>query len=307
MTSSAGAVLSLPSSSSTVLTAPRSASAAAAGQPGLLQLTNAQVAFGHGIKRVTALQDVTLRIEPGEFVSVVGPSGCGKSTLLNVLAGFTQLDGGSALLDEQAITAPGPERGVVFQQYSLFPWLTVRGNVEYGLRAQGVPARQRRSIVDELLARCGLSDFAGHYPEQLSGGMRQRVGIVRAIANQPQVLLLDEPFGALDAQTRAVMQEILLDIWQRYRTSVLFITHDIEEAVFLSDRIYVMTARPGRIKAEFAVALPRPRRHEVTIEGEGLQLVRDLKALIRSESLLAMRQELPTSADLPSVTPHSFR
>ena len=255
---------------------------------GRVALDGIHVAFGRGAKRVVAIDGVSLRIEPGEFVSVVGPSGCGKSTLLNIAAGFTRADAGAATLDGRAIEGPGPERGVVFQQYSLFPWLTVRQNVEYGLRARGLPAAERRRRADDWLARCGLRDFADHHPEQLSGGMRQRVGIVRALANEPRVLLLDEPFGALDAQTRTVMQEILLDIWQRSGTSVLFITHDIDEAVFLSDRVYVMTARPGRVKAELAVPLPRPRTHDMTDGGEGLQLVRRLKSLIREESLQAM-------------------
>jgi len=260
---------------------------------GSVRLTNVDVALGEGAKRVLALDQVSVHIEPGEFVSVVGPSGCGKSTLLNVLAGFTPVSSGEATLARNPIRAPGPERGVVFQQYSLFPWLTVRANVAYGLRARGVPKRERIQAVDELLARCGLGDFAEHYPEQLSGGMRQRVGIVRAIANQPQVLLLDEPFGALDAQTREVMQEILLDLWQRFRTSVLFITHDIDEAVFLSDRVYVMTARPGQIKAELAIPLPRPREHAMTASARGARLVRELRDQIREESLRALGGMLP--------------
>ncbi len=258
---------------------------------GHVALTHIGVRFGQGARAVDAVQDVSLHIAPGEFVSIVGPSGCGKSTLLNVIAGFTPASTGQALLDGRAIGGPGPERGVVFQQYSLFPWLTVRGNVEYGLRVRGLPRQQRRAIAEDWLARCGLADFAQHHPEQLSGGMRQRVGIVRALANEPRVLLLDEPFGALDAQTRLVMQEILLDIWQRFRISVLFITHDIEEAVFLSDRVYVMTARPGRIKAELPIALPRPRHHDMASHGEGLALVRTLKDLIRHESLQAFAMQ----------------
>src|SRR5690606_29806639 len=226
-----------------------------------------------------------LAIEPGQFVSIVGPSGCGKSTLLNIIAGFITPTSGSASLDGQRIRGPGSERGVVFQQYSLFPWLSVRANVEYGLRMRGIPAAERARLVSELLERCGLADFAEHFPEQLSGGMRQRVGIVRALANEPRVLLLDEPFGALDAQTRVVMQEILLDMWQRSRISVLFITHDIEEAVFLSDQVYAMSARPGAIKAVLDIRLPRPRTHDMLLESEGLEHVRQLRGLIREESL----------------------
>jgi len=260
---------------------------------GEIRLEQLRVRLGQGRAAVQAVDGVDLHIAPGEFVSVVGPSGCGKSTLLNIVAGFIEADEGSVTLDGQPIQGPGPERGVVFQQYSLFPWLTVRGNVEYGLRARGVPRHERRETVDELLSRCGLRGFADHYPEQLSGGMRQRVGIVRALANQPRVLLLDEPFGALDAQTRAVMQEILLDIWTRFGTSVLFITHDIEEAVFLSDRVYTMTARPGRIKQELRINLPRPRSYSQLESPEAQTLVHRLRSAIREESLKSMGAELP--------------
>jgi NitT/TauT family transport system ATP-binding protein len=259
-----------------------------AARAGAIRVDGVSVELGRGAKRVRALSDVTLHVAPGEFVSIVGPSGCGKSTLLNLVAGFVGATAGEVSLDAQVVRGPGPERGVVFQQYALFPWLTVRDNVAYGLRARRVPKAQRERVVDSLLARCGLSAFAKHYPEQLSGGMRQRVAIVRAIANEPHVLLLDEPFGALDAQTREVMQEILLDLWQRFRTSVLFVTHDVEEAVFLSDRVYVMTARPGRIKAEVAIALPRDQRAGAVAAADGVKLVRELKALVREESARAL-------------------
>jgi NitT/TauT family transport system ATP-binding protein len=235
-----------------------------------------------------ALDGVSLTIEPGEFVSVIGPSGCGKSTLLNVVAGFLQLDEGRAALDGVRIIKPGADRGVVFQQYSLFPWMTVRKNVEFGLKMQNVPAAKRETTARTLLGIAGLLSFENHYPDQLSGGMKQRVGIVRALATSPRVLLMDEPFGALDAQTRIVMQEVLTNMWQRLRTSVMFITHDIEEAVFLSDRVYVMTSRPGRIKAEIRVDLPRPRRAEVTSSPQFASLIHQLRTLIREESFHAM-------------------
>lgn len=259
---------------------------------GRVALEELGISFADGHQRIAAVSGVDLLIEPGQFVSVVGPSGCGKSTLLNVIAGFIAPCSGTASLDGQPIEGPGPERGVVFQQYSLFPWLTVRANVEYGLRMRGIAAAERTRSANELLERCGLADFAGHFPEQLSGGMRQRVGIVRALANQPRVLLLDEPFGALDAQTRVVMQEVLLDMWQRSRISVLFITHDIEEAVFLSDRVYAMSARPGAIKAVLDITLPRPRTHDMLLESDGLEHVRQLRGLIREESLKAMGLEM---------------
>jgi len=241
---------------------------------------------------IDAVQDVSVHVQPGEFVSLIGPSGCGKSTLLNAVAGFLAPSSGQALLDGQLIRGPGADRGVVFQQYSLFPWMTVRKNVEFGLKLQGMSASQREGKARTLLGLAGLLQFENHYPDQLSGGMKQRVGIVRALATSPQVLLMDEPFGALDAQTRVVMQEILTNMWQRLRISVLFITHDIEEAVFLSDRIYVMTARPGRIKSEIVVPLPRPRTPEMTASPQFAAVVHTLRSLIREESLAAMGGEL---------------
>ena len=259
---------------------------------GLIEIRNLGVVFPSVDAPVEAVTDVSLRVEPGEFVSLIGPSGCGKSTLLNIVAGFVRPTTGTALLDGAPVKRPGSDRGVVFQQYSLFPWLTVRKNVEFGLRMQGVSASKRETSARTLLGLAGLLAFENHYPDQLSGGMKQRVGIVRALATSPQMLLMDEPFGALDAQTRVVMQEILTNMWQKFRISVLFITHDIEEAIFLSDRIYVMTARPGRIKAEIRVPLPRPRTAEMTFGAEFVGLVQNLKALIREESLSAMGSEL---------------
>lgn len=259
---------------------------------GHIEVRNLGVAFGGAGQRVVAVDDVSLHVAPGEFVSLIGPSGCGKSTLLNVVAGFARPTGGSALLDGQPITGPGSDRGVVFQQYSLFPWMTVRRNVEFGLKMQGVGAAQRESSARTLLGLAGLLQFENHYPDQLSGGMKQRVGIVRALATSPQVMLMDEPFGALDAQTRVVMQQILTNMWQRMRLSVLFITHDIEEAIFLSDRVYVMTARPGRIKAEIEIPLPRPRSAEMMSSMAFTQVLHKLRNLIREESLAAMGDEL---------------
>jgi NitT/TauT family transport system ATP-binding protein len=263
----------------------RRAPSAAGG--GRVSLAGVSVAFGRGARRVQAVRDVSLHIAPGEFVSIIGPSGCGKSTLLEVIAGFTAPSAGQAQLDGQAIVGPGPERGVVFQQYSLFPWLSVLGNVEFGLRAHGFERSRRRAVAREFLERAGLQDFMGHYPEELSGGMRQRVGIVRALAVRPQVLLLDEPFGALDAQTRSVMQQILLEMWQSFRTSVLFITHDTSEAVLLSDRVYVMSPRPGQIQAELLIPLPRPRD---ALAPEISNLVRTLQALVRGASSVQAAQ-----------------
>lgn len=259
---------------------------------GLVECKNIGVVFGSGDSMVEAVKNVSIDVQPGEFVSLVGPSGCGKSTLLSIVAGFTKPTRGTATLDGGPITKPGSERGVVFQQYSLFPWLSVRKNVEFGLKMAGVARSKREQSARTLLGLAGLLAFENHYPDQLSGGMKQRIGIVRALATSPQVLLMDEPFGALDTQTRAVMQEILTNMWQQFRISVFFITHDIEESVFLSDRVYVMTARPGRIKAEIKVPLPRPRTAEMTGTKEFMDLVHQLKGLIREESLAAMGSEL---------------
>lgn len=259
---------------------------------GHIELKQVAVEFGEGAEKVNAVNALSLLVQPGEFVSVIGPSGCGKSTLLNIVAGFLKPSSGSALLDGKPITQPGADRGVVFQQYSLFPWMTVRKNVEFGLKMKGMSVAKREVTARTLLGLAGLLAFENHYPDQLSGGMKQRVGIVRALATSPQVLLMDEPFGALDSQTRTVMQEILTNMWQKFRISVMFITHDIEEAIFLSDRVYVMTARPGRIKAEIPIPLPRPRTAEMTSSPEFISLVQQMKALIREESLAAMGGEI---------------
>jgi NitT/TauT family transport system ATP-binding protein len=259
---------------------------------GQIDVRNVGVVYGTDGSSVVAVNDVNLDVKPGEFVSLIGPSGCGKSTILNIVAGFAQPTSGEATVDGKKITKPSSERGVVFQQYSLFPWLSVRKNVEFGLKMAGVDPHKRSVTARTLLDLAGLASFENHYPDQLSGGMKQRIGIVRALAASPQVLLMDEPFGALDTQTRVVMQEILTNIWQQFRISVLFITHDIEESIFLSDRIYVMTARPGRIKAEIKVPLPRPRSAEMTDAPEFVRLVHELKGLIREESLAAMGPEI---------------
>ena len=262
------------------------------GAKGLIEIRDLGVVFGTNGTAVEAVSDVSLAVKPGEFVSLIGPSGCGKSTLLNIVAGFVKPTSGTVKVDGISVAGPSANRGVVFQQYSLFPWLKVRENVEFGLRMQGMASGTRETTARTLLGLAGLLAFENHYPDQLSGGMKQRVGIVRALATSPQVLLMDEPFGALDAQTRLVMQEILTNMWQQFRLSVLFITHDIEESIFLSDRVFVMTARPGRIKAEIIVPLPRPRTPEMTASTEFIAMVQRLKALIRKESLAAMGSEL---------------
>ena len=241
---------------------------------------------------VEAVTNTQIHVHPGEFVSIVGPSGCGKSTLLNAVAGFLKPTTGTVTVDGERVKGPSAERGMVFQQYSLFPWKTVRENVEFGLKMRGMERSQRERAARTLLGLAGLEAFEKHYPDRLSGGMKQRVGIVRALATGPKILLLDEPFGALDAQTRVIMQQILTNMWQRLKISVLFVTHDIDEAIFLSDRVYCMTARPGSIKAEIAIPLERPRQQSMMMSSEFLALRRGLMSLIREESLKAMGGEI---------------
>ncbi|GAA1502986.1 ABC transporter ATP-binding protein [Streptomyces synnematoformans] len=216
----------------------------------------------------TALDGVSLDIADREFVTVVGPSGCGKSTLLNMAAGLDEPTSGEVLVDGGTVTGPGPERGVIFQQYALFPWLTVRQNVEFGLRLAGLAADERRERSDHAIELVGLTDFADALPKTLSGGMKQRCAIARAYAVNPRVLLMDEPFGALDALTRVQLQDQLLDTWSRDKRTVMFITHDVDEAVYLASRVVVMAARPGRIHRVVDVALPYPRTEEIRLSPE---------------------------------------
>ncbi|WP_037570140.1 ABC transporter ATP-binding protein [Phaeacidiphilus oryzae] len=216
----------------------------------------------------TALDRVSLDIDDREFVTVVGPSGCGKSTLLNMAAGLVHPDSGETLVDGVPVRGPGPERGVIFQQYALFPWLTVRRNVEFGLRLSSMPAEERRRRAERAIDLVGLSDFADALPKTLSGGMKQRCAIARAYAVDPEVLLMDEPFGALDALTRVQLQDQLLDTWNRERRTIMFITHDVDEAVYLARRVVVMAARPGRIHSVIDVDLPYPRTEEIRLSPE---------------------------------------
>jgi ABC-type nitrate/sulfonate/bicarbonate transport system ATPase subunit len=234
-----------------------------------------------------ALEPVNMTVGDNDFVTILGPSGCGKSTLLRIVAGLDTPTTGRVLLDGREVTRPGPDRGMVFQSYTLFPWLTVAENVAFGLREKGIAPRERQDVSRQWLDRVGLTSFADHYPKQLSGGMQQRTAIARALANGPDILLLDEPFGALDNQTRALMQELLLGIWERERKTVLFVTHDIEEAIFLASRVLVMSARPGRIKADVAVDLPHPRHYTVKTSPEFSKLKARLTEDIRAEAVLA--------------------
>ncbi|MER6006104.1 ABC transporter ATP-binding protein [Nonomuraea angiospora] len=216
----------------------------------------------------TALDRVSLDIADREFVTVVGPSGCGKSTLMSMAAGLVEPTSGEVLVDGVPVTGPGPERGVIFQQYALFPWLTVRKNVEFGLKLAQLPADERRRRAERAIELVGLSDFADALPKTLSGGMKQRCAIARAYAVNPQVLLMDEPFGALDALTRVQLQDQLLDTWSQEQRTVMFITHDVDEAVYLARRVIVMAARPGRVQQVIDVDLPYPRTEEMRLSPE---------------------------------------
>ena len=228
---------------------------------------------------VTALKDFNLEVGEGEFVSIVGPSGCGKSTFLNVLLGLIPPVSGEMAINGKKVEGPGQDRAMVFQEFGLLPWRTVLNNVELGLELQGMATAERRPICQKFIEMVGLVGFESHYPHELSGGMKQRVGIARALASDPEVLLMDEPFAALDAQTRDIMQAELLRIWEEAKKTVLFVTHQIEEAVYLSDRVIVMTKRPGRTKKIIDIPLPRPRNYEMRVTQE----FNDLKLALWNE------------------------
>jgi NitT/TauT family transport system ATP-binding protein len=240
---------------------------------------------------VTALDNISFEVEDKEFSVIVGPSGCGKTSLLRLVAGLIEPTEGSISLDNAQISGPGKDRGMVFQSYTLFPWLTVQDNVEFGLRISGIAAAQRHETARRFIAQVGLSGFERLYPKQLSGGMMQRVALARALANDPAVLLMDEPFGALDSQTRSLMQELLLDIWQSSHKTVLFITHDIDESILLGDRVYVMTSRPGRIKELVEIDLPRPRTVEMLTTDAFISIKRRIMHSIHEEAMRSVATE----------------
>jgi NitT/TauT family transport system ATP-binding protein len=258
---------------------------------GHISVRNLHIEFDHQGGKRAAVQDAQLDIRPGEFVCLLGPSGCGKSTLLNAMAGFVSPTRGELTIDGKGVDAPSPDRGMVFQQHSLFPWKTVRDNVAFGPLMAGASRNEACSVARTFLSLVGLAAFEDAYPGTLSGGMQQRGGIARALANYPSVLLMDEPFGALDAQTRIMMQENLLEIWREFRNTVVFVTHDIDEAVFLSDRIVVMSASPGRIIADIKVTLPRPREQSLLTSAAFMDYKRQCLDLIRQETLRAFQQQ----------------
>jgi NitT/TauT family transport system ATP-binding protein len=235
---------------------------------------------------VRALERFDIDVREGEFLSIVGPSGCGKSTFLNVVLGLIKPDSGDLTLRGERVTGPGTDRAMVFQEFGLLPWRTVRANIELGLELKGVSTEARRAISDRLIEMVGLSGFDGHYPHELSGGMKQRVGLARALATDPDVLLMDEPFAALDAQTRDLMQVELLRIWQEARKTVLFVTHQIDEAIYLSDRVMVMTKRPGQAKRIFDIELPRPRDYEMRVTPEFNELKLEIWNELKDEIVI---------------------
>ena len=263
------------------------------GAAGRIEITDLGMVFGRDGRTVEAVRRFTLMTTPGEFVALLGPSGCGKTTVLNAVAGFVQPNNGTVVVDGGPVQGPGADRGMVFQQHSLFPWKTVLGNVEFGLKMRGVGKAARTAQARTYLGLVGLIGFEHAYPGELSGGMQQRVGIARVLVNRPRVMLMDEPFGALDAQTRLTMQELLLSVWREVRTTILFVTHDIDEALFLADRVAVMTARPGQIRDLLAVKLARPRAATVIATPEFMALKARILTQVREESVQALSGRRP--------------
>jgi NitT/TauT family transport system ATP-binding protein len=256
-----------------------------------IDVANLSIVFETAKGRVVAADHVSYQVSRGEFVCLLGPSGCGKSTVLNAIAGFETPHEGRVTVGGRDVDGPGSDRGMVFQQPNLFPWRTVRQNIAYGPRMQGKDRREVAETTAALIEMVGLARFAEAYPHTLSGGMQQRVALARALANKPRVLLMDEPFGALDAQTRIVMQEHLLKLWTQVGITVVFVTHDVDEAIFLADRVLIMTAGPGRIKRDLHVSLPRPRTGAIALGTAYLALKEECFDLIREESLLAFERQ----------------
>jgi NitT/TauT family transport system ATP-binding protein len=246
-----------------------------------LEVRGLSKSFRTSVGEMTVLDNINFQILPRELVCLVGASGCGKSTLLNIVAGLAQPSTGSVVVDGCAVTGPGSDRGMVFQNYTLYPWLTVAQNVAFGLQLRRMPQAEQRDLVDYYLNVVGLTAFAKAYPKQLSGGMKQRVAIARALANEPAVLLMDEPFGALDAQTKEQMQQFLLELWNKTHVTILMITHDVEEAIFLSQRVYVMSARPGQIKLDVPIDLPQQRDLELKLSAEFIAIKAHILHVLR--------------------------
>lgn len=240
---------------------------------------------------ILALDDINLHVHPNEFLALLGTSGCGKSTLLRIICGLEQTSSGQIISQNSSITGPGSDRGMVFQAYNLFPWMSISENIQFGLKQKKIPRKKSREIAAHYAELVGLGDFLDQYPNSLSGGMQQRVAIARALANDPSVLLLDEPFGALDMQTRGVMQELLLDIWQKSPKTIIMVTHDIDEAIFLADRVAIMSARPGKIKEilDMREGLPRPRDYHIKTSAAFIKYKSRASDIIREESMRILK------------------
>lgn len=270
---------------------------------GRIEARRLTIRLGEGDQAFDAVQAVDLDIVPGEFVCILGPSGCGKSTLLGALAGHLSPHGGELHVDGVPVRGPDASRGMVFQHHTLLPWCRVLDNVAFGPKMRGVPKAERLRQARELLAQVGLADFAERWPDQLSGGMQQRAEIARVLINQPRLLLMDEPFGALDAQTRARMQELLLQLWERIRTTVVFVTHDIDEALFLADRLLVMSPRPGRFIADLRLEFARPRQSELLTRPDFVHLKRHCLELLRHEEGRQLPRLTPLGLPTPTHSP----
>lgn len=270
---------------------PNDTKAAAQKSKGEIKVDDVSITFGSGSSAHVAVETTSIKAHAGEFVCILGPSGCGKSTLLNAIAGYVKPTTGEVTVDGVTVDKPGPDRGMVFQQYSLLPWKTVYENVAFGPRMAGESRASAGSTANTFLELVGLKKFGNRYPAELSGGMQQRVGIARALANYPSVLLMDEPFGALDAQTRLMMQESLLEIWRKFGTTVVFVTHDVDEAVFLADRVLIMSAAPGRIIEDVKIKLPRPRSTDMASTTEYIEARQFCLDTIKSESRKAFEEQ----------------
>lgn len=263
---------------------------------GQISIRSATISFATPFRVVEAVKDISVDIRAGEFVTLLGPSGCGKSSLLGAVAGFVLLSNGQILVDEKVVRKPDGSRGIVFQDHNLFPWKTIQGNVEFGPKMRGVRKEERNRLAQQMLERVQLRGFESSYPDQLSGGMQQRVNLARVLVNRPSVLLLDEPFGALDAQTRLQMQEMLLELWSEFHMTIVFVTHDIDEAILLSDRVIVLSRRPGQIRADLEVALPRPRTADQLTSIEFNRLKKHCLQLLRAEVSATDSNAAPTSS-----------
>ncbi|MFH1334642.1 MAG: ABC transporter ATP-binding protein [Pseudomonadota bacterium] len=257
-----------------------------------LEIKNLSRTFGNHKKKTDAIRDIGFTVNEGEFVSIVGPSGCGKSTLINLIAGFDQPTEGEIVLDGNMIQSPGADRGVVFQKYTCFPWQTVQQNVEFGLKILGTPPKTRAKIAHQYIKTVGLAGFENEYPKNLSGGMQQRVALARSLATNPKILLMDEPFGALDTQTRRFMQDLLLQIWEKTHKTILFVTHDVDEAIFMADKVLIMSARPGTIKEKIDVKLKRPRNIKVEFSQEYINLKKRVQKAITEESIKSLNEPI---------------